>query len=129
MFQKASRMKLRFETPQGKLSAEDLWDLPLTSSVGKANLDDIARGLNKLMKSGDDVSFVIKEKKSDEVTTIKFEIVKTIIDIRLAENDAASKARETKEKKQQILGLIAAKEIEKLGSQSIDDLKKMVEAM
>lgn len=43
MFIKASRTKLRFESPKGLLSVEDLWDLPLISTMGKANLDDIAK--------------------------------------------------------------------------------------
>ena len=32
MFTKASRLKLRFQSPAGLLSSEDLWDLPLTSN-------------------------------------------------------------------------------------------------
>lgn len=32
IFEQASRQKLRFETSAGKLSIEDLWDLPLTSN-------------------------------------------------------------------------------------------------
>jgi len=129
MFQKASRQKFRFPTPQGQITNEDLWDLPLTSSVGRANLDDIARTLHKQLKSGDDISFVIKEKKSDDTIQLKFDIVKYIIEVKIAESEAASKAKDTKEKKQQMLTLISQKEIEALGAKSIDDLKKMVEAM
>lgn len=129
MFEKASRQKFRFDSPAGQLCTEDLWDLPLTSKANRANLDDIARGLHKQLKSGDDVSFVVKEKKSDEAVQLKFDIVKHVIDTRLAENEAAAKAQTIKEKKQQILSIIANKENEALSQASIDDLKKMLEAM
>lgn len=129
MFEKASRQKIRFDSPKGMLTVEDLWDLPLSSGVGRANLDDIARALHKQTKSGDDVSFVVKERKSDETVQLKFDIVKHIIDVRLAENEANAKAQTLKEKKQYILGLIAQKELEADSAKSIEELKKIYETM
>ena len=46
IFEQASRLKLRFPSPLGTLSTEDLWHLPLTSTTGKANLNDIGKALN-----------------------------------------------------------------------------------
>jgi hypothetical protein len=129
MFEKASRRKLRFDTPKGLLTVEDLWDIPLTSKAGNVNLDDTARGLNKLLKDSEDVSFVVKEQKSDETVQLAFDIVKYIIDVRLAENDAAAKAKADREKKQHYLAIIAQKELEKDMSMPLDELKKMVEEM
>ena len=128
-FEKAVRLKVRFDSPMGQLNVEDVWDLPLTSGVGKANLDDIARKLSKQVKESETESFVIKPAKANEVTMLKFEVVKHIIEIRLAENEAAALAKNNKEKKQQLLSLIAQKENEALAGQSIDDLRKMVEAL
>ena len=60
MFEQAARMKLRFDTPRGALSAEDLWDLPLTSTRG-LSLNDIAITLHHALKH-DTVSFVDDER-------------------------------------------------------------------
>lgn len=128
MFEKSSRLKLRFDTARGQLSVEDLWDLPLTSAAGKVNLDDIARTLFKTIRDEGDVSFV-KPAAKDSTLQVKFDIVKHIIDVRVAERDAETSAAINKEKKQQILALIAQKENEQLAGQSLDDLKKLAESM
>ncbi|MFN8575244.1 MAG: hypothetical protein U0354_00155 [Candidatus Sericytochromatia bacterium] len=128
MFEKASRLKLRYETSKGKLSVEDLWDLPLISNSG-LHLDSIAKDLYLQLKSGVDVSFVIKEKKSDEIIQLKFDIVKHIIDVKLAEKEQAEQIKLNKERKQQILAVIAQKENEQLLGNSLEDLKKMAESL
>lgn len=128
MFEKATRQKLRFQTDKGLLSVEDLWDLPLTSLRG-TNLDDIARGLHSQLKNSNDVSFVVKERKSNESVQLAFDIVKHIIDVKLVERDAAQLAASAKEKKQQIMQLIANKEQSALAEMPLDELRKMVEAM
>lgn len=128
-FEQAARLKLRFSTAKGDLTVEDLWDLPLISTVNKPNLDDIARGLFGQLKSDANVSFVIPEQKSDSTTQLKFDVVKHIIDVRLAENAAAAAAKANREKRQLILSVIAQKENEQLLSASMDDLKKMLEAL
>lgn len=126
MFEKASRLRLRFSTGKGVLTVEDLWDLPLTSAAGHANLDDIARGLYKKLQEEADISFVNKEKPKLSAEKLQFEIVKHVIEVRLAENEERAKARENSEKKQRILGLIAEKQEEVLKGKSLDELKAMV---
>jgi len=129
MFDIATRKKFRFDTVKGFLTVEDLWDLPLSSTTGKTNLDDIARGLHKQLKNGDDVSFVHADKKSDEIVQLKFDIVKHIIDVKLAENAAEKIARDNATKKQRLLEIIADREDDQLKSLSIDELKKAVAAL
>ena len=131
MFAKATRLKLRFDTPKGQLSAEDLWDLPLTSQTGKANLDDLARGLDRQIRdAGNDVSFVnpSSQKESTELQ-LKFDIVKHIIDVRVAERQEAETKKATSERKQTLLAIIAQKENAELQGASLEDLRKMVEAL
>jgi hypothetical protein len=131
MFEQASRLKVRFDTSKGLLSVEDLWDLPLTSETGRANLDDIARGLHQALKvSGDNVSFVTPtENKADERLQLGFDVVKRIIEVRVAERDTAKAETDRKARKQRIMSIIAQKEDEKLSGTSLEELRQMLEAV
>ena len=130
MFERASRDQIRFSTPNCNLTVEDLWRLPLTSTnPNQANLDDIAKELYAAIKEGDTVSFVNKPAKADDELRLKFNIVKHIIDVRLEERKAEADAAVNRQKKQQILRLIADKENDALASQSLEELRKMAESL
>lgn len=128
-FEKATRLKLRFDTPAGALALEDLWDLPLTSRINRANLDDVARGLHRQLKGGDDVSFVLKEHKSDETIQLKFDLVKHVIDVRLEENKKAAEAQANRERRARILEILADKEDETLKTKSVDELRQLAQSL
>lgn len=128
IFETASRQKIRFETRVGIISTEDLWDLPLTHAT-KANLDDVARTLFLKLKNDSDVSFVTPAQKSNAIDQLRFDIVKHIIDIKLAERDVAVAAKANAEKKQKLLEILANKENEALGSLSMEELKAQINAM
>ena len=129
MFEKASRIKIRFESPKGLLTIEDLWDLPLVAGDGKASLDAIAIDLHKRIEGKPIGSFVYQNVQEDPVLNLGFEIVKHIITVRLAEKDAREQAAANKEKKQKLLALIDQKQNEALSQLSIDELRKQVEAL
>lgn len=126
MFEKASRLKLRFDTSKGSLTVEDLWDLPLTSARNGANLNDIAKGLNKACKDAGEEDFVNNTTKTDAVLQLKFDIVKHVISVRLAENEAARMESARKEKKARLLELIARKQDKQLEDMSLENLQAMV---
>ena len=129
MFEKASRQKLRFDTPKGQLSVEDLWDLPLHSLTGKANLDDIAHVLDTDLKAGTSKSFVNKATSADEVLKLKFDIVIHVINTRLDEREAANKIAEKREQKQKIMAIIEQKKDAALSEASLADLEQMLAGM
>lgn len=129
MFEKASRQKLRFESPVGLLSTEDLWDLPLTSKTGRANLDDIARALHVKIKDGADVSFVTPAEPADEALDLRFNVVKHIIDVRVAERDKKAEAAARAEQKRKLLDLIGQKQDEELSAKSIEELRAELEKL
>jgi len=122
MFEKASRLKLRFTTPRGQLSAEDLWDLPLSV------LDGVAIGLHRATQQTN-VSFVNPDSEPDPVVKLQFDIVKHVIDVRLAEKRQADDARVKAERKQKILGILARKEDAALESASDEELRGLLASL
>ena len=126
LFEAASRLKLRFASNVGQLSVEDLWDLPLTSAT-KANLDAIAVELNRQLK-GTEESFVSTGKKN-AVLELKFEVVKHIIGVRVAEDQAKLEEQSRKAKKAQIADLIEEKKSEGLKNMSLEDLEKLAASL
>jgi hypothetical protein len=57
IFEYASRNKIRFASPRGELSVEQLWDIPLRSK-DDFNLNTIAQTANKAVKNATEESFV-----------------------------------------------------------------------
>ncbi len=129
MFEKAVRLKLRFDSPQGALSVEDLWDLPLTSTRGRANLNDAAKAVARQLKTEGEEDFVNPKSGADEVLQLKLDIVKHVIQVRQSENVAALAASERKEKKERLLELIARKQDQQLEGKPLEELQAMVEAL
>lgn len=130
MFELAARKKLRFvESGAGSISVEDLWDLPLTSKTGRANLDEIAIALSRQLKDSGTESFVVKASSKNEELQLRFDVVKHVITVRLAEMEKAQQARATSEKKQKLLELIAQKKDSALSEKSVEELEAMVASL
>ena len=125
-FMKASRMKLRFKSSRGLLSVEDVWDLPLTSAKG-ACLDALAITLNRQIKDSEEKSFVTKRTAASEELTLAFDIVKYVIDVRLAENEAAKKAADRNPRNQRIMEIIHSKQDESLRAKSVEELEALLD--
>lgn len=124
MYQKASRLKLRFQTPAGVLSTEQLWDLNLKSLAETVRICKEA-----ITKSDDDeLSFLEEESVTTDLTAkLRFDIVKDIFVTRKAELAEIKNAHERKAFEQKIMGIIKAKEDENLQNLSVDELRKMLE--
>ncbi len=129
MFEKASRLKLRFQTARGELTVEDLWDLRLTS-INSINLDNIAIELNKKLKETEQVSFVSSTKKTNEVDQLKFDIVKHIIDTRVEEARQQREIEATRAAKaatkERIVEILEQKKTEELSTKSVEELTQML---
>ena len=127
LFEIATRKQYRFNSQVGALSVEDLWNLPLTSTRS-ASLDAIAKELHSQLKE-ETVSFVTPSVSDNTVVQQKFDIVKHIIDVKVAERDAAKLAAENATKKQKILSLIAQKQDEQLSGSSLEELQALANSL
>lgn len=123
IFEQASQQKLRFETPKGQLSTEDLWNLPLQSSTGKVNLDDIARSISAKIKDSAVESFVSKVTDVNKVERLRLDIVKRVIEVKLAKAEKIKNEKADAEHKQRLLDALSAKKEEHLSNMSEEELK------
>lgn len=129
IFEQATRAKIRFSTPVGMLSVEDLWDLPLTSTRARANLDDVARLLDAELKSTSSVSFVNDVSEVNAKTKLAFDVVIHVINTKIAEQKASQEAAVIREKKQKIMAIIEQKQDAALSAASLDDLHAMLDSL
>lgn len=120
IFEYAVRNKVRFPF-KGMISVEDLWDLSLT------NLDSIYKTLNKQVKQSEEESLLATKTSVDTELEVQIDIIKHIVSVKLAEQEAREKASAKKAQQQKIMSIIATKEDEALKNSSVDDLKKMLE--
>ncbi len=128
MFEKSSRLKLRYETLRGNVNTEDLWDLPLTSVSGMS-LDNLAKSLNKALKESEEESFVVRKTKISNIIELKFDIVKHVIKTKLDETEVRKNIAIVKAKKEKILEIISEKEDDSLKGKSITALKKILDEL
>lgn len=120
IFEKASKTKLRFSTSKGQLSVEEMWDLSLTS------LDNIHKSISKGLK--DDSGEGLFTTQSDSYTEdhLRLDVIKHIF---VAKQEAATLVKAKQEKQTHLYTLKQlkeTKEIEALGSKSLEDIDKMI---
>jgi hypothetical protein len=129
IFEVATRSHLRFDSTRGGLTVEDLWDIPLTSKTSIICLDEIGKTIIRQLKVTEEESLVVKSSAANETLKLKLEIVKHIINVKLADAANAKNLKEKKETKEKILGILAEKKDEKLKSQSVEELEAMLSSL
>ncbi len=114
LFEKATRQKLKFNTPRGVLRTEDLWDLPLTQ------LNTLAKKLKKELKADAEEDFLADVSTEDATLKLMFDVVLYILTVKKDEKVARDNAQAKKAEKQKLLKL--------LGDAQDEELKKLTPA-
>ena len=116
LFELASRKQFRYSLNKGTINTEDLWELSLET------LDKLAKSLNKELKESEEESFIKTRTVANKTLEAKFEVVKHVINVKLAENEEKAEKAKKQAKKDQLLELIGRKELQSLENKSIEEL-------
>lgn len=119
LFEVATRENYLFPF-KGMINVIDLWNLSLT------NLDSVFKTLNAEVKKSEEESLLNAKTKEDEELTNKIEIIKYIVNKKLAEKEAKENEKKNKEKRQRILEIKAKRQDEALENMSDEDLDKLL---
>jgi hypothetical protein len=122
MFEKASRMKLRFPF-KGNASVEDLWDMSVEE------LDGIFKTLNTKLKSTQEESLLGKKTVEDDTVVLQVGIVRRVVEVKLAEAAARKDEKAKRDEKQKLLGILAHKKDAELEGKSAAEIEAMIAAL
>jgi len=122
LFEVASRERFRFPF-RGLVSTEDLWDLDVKS------LDSVFKVLNSELKQAKEESLLDIRSKQDVELDSKIEIVKHIVAIKQAEQNARLLDKAKKEQKQKILTILESKKEDELKDKSVEELTALLDTL
>ena len=122
IYKRAAIKKLRISTSRGGLTVEQLYDLNITE------LDELAVKLDADVASTVTKSFIKSTTTTEEsLTKLRFDIVHDVLTTKLAAQETARKAQETKAHNQRIEALIQKKKEGALEEMSIEELEAMLQ--
>ena len=122
IFEYAVENKLRFPY-KGNISTEDLYSLSVS------DLDAIYKTLKREAKRNGEESLLATKSNDDVALDTKIEIVKHIVEKKLAQVEARKTAAANKAKKDKILSILEEKQDAALKNMSEEDLRKMLETL
>lgn len=123
MFEKSSRMKLRFDANCGVISTEDLWDLTL------GQLNTLAKRLNKEVKALEEEDFLNDLKPEDTILKLKFDLVLHILNTKKEEKRLSLESEEKKARKEKILAIVARKQDLAMESKTEEELLEEISSL
>jgi len=129
IFEYAARHKIRFASPRGELSVEQLWDIPLRSK-DDFNLNTVAKATNKALKDATEESFVETNRTALHVRLeVALDLVKHVIETKINDEETAKKRADNKLEREKLLAILAEKQAGKLSALTEEEVKKRIEAL
>lgn len=130
IFERAARTKLRFQSPMGLLTVEDLWDIPLTAKR-TPSIEALGTAVMVSLKARDGTTF-LSDKKSDPVKValqLQYDILRHVADAKTAEADAAEKRMARAADRRILRDALADKASEAIRAMSAEDIQKKLKEL
>jgi len=121
MFEKAARMKLRFDY-KGQATVEDLWDLTVEK------LDGIYRKLRAEQKEASGES-LLTPPSENEALNLKVDLVKHIVGVKLQEKSAKVDLAQKRARRRRIAEIYAQKQDQSLMNKTEEELAQLLAEM
>lgn len=122
LFELASREKFRYPY-KGQITTEDLWDL------SAEKLDVVFKALSNQKKTTMEESLLGQPTREEQILEAKLNIVRYIFAAKQEELEQRRQKAANAEKRRRIMEIIASKEDDALASQSVEDLKRMLDEL
>jgi hypothetical protein len=131
LYKYAAQNKLVFPSSKGNLTVEQLFDLPLRSEVGKADLNSVAIGVSRDLKAMGEESFVedLSANPQKMKLTAMLNLVKDVITTKQAENASKLAKAQRAVERAKILDAIRAQDDKELSTATRADLEKKLAAL
>jgi hypothetical protein len=123
IYQKASRLKIRFATGKGLATVEDLWALPLTK------LDEIASDLDGQIEKTGKKSRLATKTTVDEELQVALAVVENVIEVRQLENKAKTEKTQKAAQLATLKDILEKKQMGTLQNLSEEDLMKKIKEL
>jgi hypothetical protein len=125
IFLQGTKQGLRFDSPQGSLTIEDLWNIPLTTSrSNRASIEVLGASLLKTQRDLEGAGSILSTSTSTpekRKVDLQVAILRKVAEVRQLDNAAKVNAAKKREEKETLLQVIAERELKEA---SIEDLKK-----
>jgi len=123
MFEKATRLHVRWNSQFGAIDVEDLWDLSVQA------LDEIYKRMSREAKALEEESLLTTRNRENEELALKIDIVKHIVSTKLAEAEARKSAAQKKKRLQKLLAVVEEKQDAALLDAAPDELQAEIDAL
>ncbi len=108
IFERASRISLRFQAPNGVFGTEQLWDLKLTT------LDGMAKDLRRKLREAEDESLLDTKSQDLSDVQLSYDIIAHIVKVRLEEAKEKEQAQANAEVRRRAQEILARRKDEAL---------------